>query len=455
MSELSHYPGELMTLRLLGRQDRNRLKSQLRENARKKRPALIVPILASEYSDSENRPVFENILNNLRQITYLHKLVFGLDAASEEEAFLLRDLLKEHEIKNYVIQWNSGPTFSEFYDRLNDAGFGLTKPGKGKNMFLGFGIALALGAKTVGLVDGDIRRFDRVQLDRLLYPVVVLDYDFSKAYYTRVSNRRLYGRVKRLLLDPMLLSLKKRFTETKDVKMLGLVEYLYKYLYQLSGEVAFSADLLRTMRFATNWGVEIFTLIEVYRKASSACQVRFTEEVFDHKHQSVSYGDMTKGLSGMAVDITTTLMHALVREEGLEITETFFRDLATTYQGVAEEAIKRYSDLAMFNNLEYDRDHEEFLVKHVFINSILHAGDILTEHARVTEKFLRLVHSHPEFKPFLNDGLAEALLSVESKMTQNLFEPPQTVSWERVSNKMPTIFKDLGKAVQKEQKRFA
>jgi glucosyl-3-phosphoglycerate synthase len=64
------------------------------------------------------------------------------------------------------------------------------------------------------------------------------------------------------------------------------------------------------------------------------------------------------------------------------------------------------------------------------------------------------VHSHPEFKPFLENGLADAILSVESKAEQHIFETPKTVSWERVSNKLPRIFYDLIEVVEEEKRRF-
>jgi glucosyl-3-phosphoglycerate synthase len=208
------------------------------------------------------------------------------------------------------------------------------------------------------------------------------------------------------------------------------------------------------MRFATNWGVEIFTLIEVYRKASSAAQVMFTDRPFDHKHQEVSEGDHSKGLNRMAVDIVTTLMNALVIEEGLEISDTFIRDLSITYQAVAEELIKKYSDDSGFSFLNYDREGEEDLVKHVFRNSILHAGELLTSPTRLTERILRLVNTHPEFKPFLERGLADTILRVEEKTRRALFQTPTTVSWERVSNKLPNIFYDLIEAVEGEKQRF-
>lgn len=417
---------------------------------------MVIPCLASEYTDPSNLPVFRNILRQLRNIPYLSTIIFGLDRATEEDAFRLRELLTAARIRNYLIQWNDGPGFRSVYAKLNEAGFNITEPGKGKNMFLSFGIAIALGAESIGLIDADIRTFKRVQLDRLFYPLVVLNYDFSKAYYARISERgEIYGRVKRLLLDPLLLSLKRKFTESKEEKMLRLIDFLLGFNYQLSGEVAFHVDLLKRMRFATNWGVEIFTLIEVYRKASAPAQVMFTELPFDHKHQEASPEDQAKGLYRMAIDIVATLMNALIIEEGLEISDTFFRDLAITYQAVADEQIKKYSEDASFSNLKYDRDTEESLVKNVLHNSILQAGELLTAPYRMTEKFLRFVNSNPEFKPFLENGLAEAILEVERKTQGTVFEVPQTVSWERVSNKLPRVFYDLIEVVEEEKRRFS
>jgi glucosyl-3-phosphoglycerate synthase len=277
---------------------------------------------------------------------------------------------------------------------------------------------------------------------------VALGYDFSKAFYARLMERALYGRVKRLLLDPLLLALKRKFSESKEEKMLRLIDFLLGFRYQLSGEVAFHVDLLKRMRFATNWGVEIFTLIEVYRKASSPAQVMFTEQPFDHKHQEVSESNADQGLHRMAVDVVTTLMNALVIEEGLEISDTFFRDLAIMYQSVAEDQIKKYSDDASFSSLTYDREGEENLVRKVFRNSILRAGDLLTSPYRMTERFLRLVNTYPEFQPFLEQGLAEAILSVEGQSEQSVFETPKTVSWERVASKLPQIFYDLIEVVE-------
>ncbi|BBO73119.1 glycosyl transferase [Desulfosarcina widdelii] len=448
MREITRNFGLVTTFRILVDQDRRHLAAMLNQHARMNPPVLIVPLLASEYTLPENQPVFNNILSHLSRAEYLDHIIFGLDQACASEMQLLRDLIARHRINKAIIQWNDGPVFGNIYRMLSDAGMVPAESGKGKNIFLGIGIALALQAKAVGILDADIRSFDCIQLDRLLYPVVVHNYDFSKAFYTRISNRRLYGRVKRLLMDPLLLALKTKFIESKDKKMLGLIDFLLQFDYQLSGEVAFRSDLLKKMRFATNWGAEIFTLIEVYRKASSAAQVDFSIEPFDHKHQTVSEDDLSKGLTRMAVDIVTTLMNALVQGEGLDLSEAFFRDLLTIYMGVTDKLTKMYSDESMFNDLDYDWDDEEYLARNVFGACILHAGDILTAQTTDTDRLLRLANSYPQFKPCLEAGLAKAILSVELELKRSVFETPHTASWERVCHKMPEINDVLIEAIR-------
>ena len=54
----------------------------------------------------------------------------------------------------------------------------------------------------------------------------------------------------------------------------------------------------------------------------------------------------------------------------------------------------------------------------------------------------------------MENGLAETILEVERNVEQKLFETPQTVSWERVSNKLPRIFYDLIEVVEMEKGVF-
>ena len=453
MSSFAQKSTKVTSFYLLGKSP-HPLKQELRQHSKWKKAILIVPLLASEYTDLENRPVFENILKQLRSAKYLSRIIFGLDQAEIEDVRELARLVERYELKNCLIQHNDGPGFSAIYDKLSEAGFGLNVRGKGRNMFLSFGIAMALGGKTVGIIDADIRTFQKEQLDRLFYPVQVLDYQFSKAFYARLRNRHMYGRVKRLLLDPLLIALKRKFTETREDKILPMVDFLLNFNYQLSGEVVFDSSLLRRMHFAMNWGVETFTLIEVYRKATNIAQVEISHEPFDHKHQSVSETDRDKGLHKMGIDIVTTLLTAFVIEEGLEISDHFIRDLTLTYLDVADSLIKMYADNAAFSGLDYDTNSEEAMVDTVFKNAILYAGDLLISPYRLVDRFTTFLGTHEAFEPFLASGLLQTIMDAAEKTRDQLFETPQTVSWERVARKLPNIFYDIIDVVEKEKKLY-
>jgi glucosyl-3-phosphoglycerate synthase len=447
MSNFAQKHTRICTFYLLNDQN-PQLEIEMLQYSKWKKAVLIIPLLASEYTLSENRPVFENIASQLSSANYLSQIIFGLDNATEDDALELAVILKNSGVKNYLIQHNDGKGFSAIYQKLSDAGFGFQQRGKGRNMFLSFGISLALGAQTIGLIDADIRTFQRMQLDRLFYPVQVLNYQFSKAFYARLKDGLFYGRVKRLLLDPLLIALKRKFTETQEEKVLRLIDFLLNFNYQLSGEVVFDSQLLKRMQFATDWGVEIFTLIEVYRKATTCAQVEISQGPFDHKHQPVSVVDRTKGLYRMGIDVVTTLLSALVIEEGLEINEHFIRDLTTTYLSVADDLIKMYADNAAFCGLSYDTQKEEFLVDRVFKNVILYAGDLLLSPSFLENRFSLFVSEHDAFKPFIEEGLLGIIEKMGEKLRTDLYETPKTVSWDRVMRKLPTIINEIVDVVE-------
>ncbi|MEE9517834.1 MAG: hypothetical protein V3V52_12075, partial [Candidatus Adiutricales bacterium] len=386
-----------------------------------KKPVLIIPALASEFNQPATQPIFENILHELRRARYLANIIIGVDNATIEDINLLRKILTEQKVRNFFIQWNDGPGFSAVYKRMEDAGLELSIRGKGRNLFLAFGVAISLGATSVGLLDADIRTFKKVQLDRLFFPILALNYEFSKAFYARWDGNRMYGRVKRLLLDPLLLALKRKFTDSHEEKMLRLIDFLLSFNYQLSGEVVMSIEQLKRFRYASHWGIEIFTLIEAWRKANHVAQVEFTHDPFEHKHQEVSAEDPTKGLHKVAVDIVTTLFKALIIDEGLEVSDYFFRDLSVTYGSIADDLIKKYSDNARFNGMEYDRDSEEALVHNVFIKAVLFAGSILESPQHIAENIIRFTSSHEEFKPFIDQGFIKTVNLVEGRLMKDVY----------------------------------
>ena len=67
MREITRNFGLVTKFRILINQDRQHLAAVLKQHATINTPILIVPLLASEYTLSENQPIFENILANLSQ----------------------------------------------------------------------------------------------------------------------------------------------------------------------------------------------------------------------------------------------------------------------------------------------------------------------------------------------------------------------------------------------------
>jgi glucosyl-3-phosphoglycerate synthase len=453
MTDFSQKHPKITTLPLLAKAP-DLLKS-LEHHSRWKRPMLVIPSLASEFNRPESRPIFENIVKELRGATYLEKIIIGLDQATEQDVGLAREILLKHNVENYFIQWNDGPAFGGLYDLLQKNGFDLSVRGKGRNVFMSFGVALAMEATAVGLLDADIRSFRREQLDRLFFPVQVLNYQFAKAYYARWTQDRMYGRVKRLLVDPLLLALKRRFTDSNEEKMLRLIDYLLLFNYQLSGEVVISKDLLERIRVALNWGIEIFTLIEVYRKANQnqVAQVDFSVDPFEHKHQRVSV-ETAGGLQKMSLDIIYTLLNALIIEEGLEVSQHFFRDLAITYESVARDLVKKYSDTARFNNLPYHRDAEEAMITGPLKEGILGAAEYFLEPGNLANQFLRFTASHPEFRPYNEQGLQQTILGVAARNRMRPALQPETPSWERVQEKTPDIILQMIDVIESEKRRW-
>ena len=420
--------------------------------SRWKKSVLIIPALASEFTHPENRPVFENILRELKHATYLNDIIIGLDAATQEDVNLLQKIISEIGLENVLVQWNDGPHFKLLYELLESHGINLTERGKGRNVFMSFGVANVLSASSVGLLDADIKTFKRTQLDRLFFPVEVLNYEFSKAYYARSDGRQFFGRVKRLLVDPLLIALKRKFTDTGEEKMLRIIDFLLLFNYQLSGEFVIDIELLQRMKYSLNWGVEILTLIEAYRKANQIAQVEFSRGYFDHKHQKISLSDADKGLHRMSTDIISTLLNALVIEEGLEISNHFFRDLALTYQSVAEELVKKYAENAKLNALSYDRDREEIFVKEVITDAIINVGALLDVPQNISAMFLRYTAMNPEFEIFNRSGLQKAIMDTEKRIKQEHRFYRELPSWERIEEKVPEIKDKIIDAIEETKK---
>ena len=135
MSFFAQKHTKITTFHLLSFQP-DEMSEKLLFHSKWKKAVLVVPLLATEFTEQENRPVFENIIEHLAQVEYLSRIIFGLDSASDKEALELADILKSKGLNNFLIQHNNGAGFASIYSKLSEAGFRLDQPGKGKNMFL-------------------------------------------------------------------------------------------------------------------------------------------------------------------------------------------------------------------------------------------------------------------------------------------------------------------------------
>jgi glucosyl-3-phosphoglycerate synthase len=365
-----HQGGAITTLHRLGRFDVGRLERQLYSYSRVRPIALVLPCLASEL----HGPGLKGIVDTLRGVAYLRQIVVSISGADEERAEYedMRQLFEGVRCidgSSPILLWNSGQRVKALYQRLREEGLDPGSNGKGRSTWLAFGYVLATNvARVIAIHDCDIRTYDRELLARLCYPTAHpnLNYEFAKGYYGRVADR-LYGRVTRLFVTPLLRAMK---------AVLGshpLLDYLDSFRYPLAGEVSMTTDLARINRIPADWGLEIGTLVEVYRNSSPKriCQVELAEN-YDHRHQELSENDASQGLHRMVVDIASSAIRNLA-SYGVEFDAGFLNTLTAAYRRTAQDAISSYSDDAALNGLVFER-HEEELAVETFTRALRVAG---------------------------------------------------------------------------------
>jgi glucosyl-3-phosphoglycerate synthase len=365
-----HQGGAITTLHRLGRFDVGRLERQLVSYSRVRPIALVLPCLASEL----HGPGLKGIVDTLRGVPYLRQVVVSISGVDEERAEYddIRQLFEGVRCidgSSPILLWNSGPRVKALYQRLREEGLDAGANGKGRSTWLAFGYVLATNvARVIAIHDCDIRTYDRELLARLCYPTAHpnLNYEFAKGYYGRVADR-LYGRVTRLFVTPLLRAMK---------AVLGshpLLDYLDSFRYPLAGEVSMTTDLARINRIPADWGLEIGTLVEVYRNSSPKriCQVELAEN-YDHRHQELSENDASQGLHRMVVDIASSAIRNLA-SYGVEFDAGFLNTLTAAYRRTAQDAISSYSDDAALNGLVFER-HEEELAVETFTRALRVAG---------------------------------------------------------------------------------
>ena len=316
--------------------------------------SLVLPMVPSEM----DRPALRRIVDELTEVDYLHSLVVSLNKATLDDYSRAVKFFEQYSGRS-VILWSESPAIKHFFERLDDVGLKIGTPGKGRACWLAIGYLLAEErVDYIAFQDADVVNYSREMLARLILPALdpIVDYDFVKAYYARVSDR-LHGRVTRLFVTPLLAAF------TRLIGQDPYIRYLASFHYPLSGEFAIQRDLASRMRLPSDWGLEIVTLFEAlrHRAPPRICQVEIAGS-YDHKHQDLSEADPSKGLNRMARDVGTHLLRTLAAS-GVVLSAGLFESLLAAYQREAEDAVADSYAVAMINGLKYDRHQEEMNVQ--------------------------------------------------------------------------------------------
>lgn len=341
--------GIITTLHKLPGYSLENLENKIRSISKERKFILLLPSLYSELKGK----ALSDIVKELKKADYIHEVVVSLDKANKKQFEHAKEFFSKIPTKITVI-WNDSHEIKRIYNILKRRGLDPGKQGKGRGVWTAMGYILAKGeVYMVTLHDCDIYTYSRDILARLTYPILSkrMNYDFAKGYYARVTNM-LHGRVVRLFFAPLLKAFKKIFGSRE------FFDYLDSFRYPLSGEVAMTTELIRQIHFSSDWGLEISILREVYTILSlpKICQVDLIER-YDHKHQEFDIEDLQSGIMRMAIDIARTFFRIL-SQEGIVLTPQIIRTLKITYFDAATGFVDKYMNLALINNISYDRNKE-------------------------------------------------------------------------------------------------
>jgi glucosyl-3-phosphoglycerate synthase len=393
--------GLVTTLHNLRNRPVEDLEKKLVELSDKNPMALIIPSLFSELEG----PALRNIVEQLKSVPYLSEIVIGIDRANQEQFEYAKEffsVLPQH----HRLLWNDGPRLRKLDQQLFEADIAPLEKGKGRNAWYCFGYLIASGkSEAIALHDADILTYDRGMLARLLYPVAdpSFNFRFCKGYYFRCNDTKMNGRVTRLLVTPLLRTLKKFFCN------MDFLDYLDSFRYPLSGEFSMNSDVISNIRIPSDWGLEIGILSEVQRINSfnRICQVDIGD-CYDHKHQPVSIDNINRGLSKMSIDITKAIFKKLA-SNGVSFSIETVRSIKATYSRIAEDFVEKYYSDAVLNGYEYNRNEEEEMV-HLFARNIYLAGSYFLHHpmdSSFIPSWKRVISAFPEFPELFYNAVEE------------------------------------------------
>jgi glucosyl-3-phosphoglycerate synthase len=392
--------GAITTLHRLGETPLDAMEFELQRFARTRRIALVLPCLFDEFS----RPALRGIVENLRRVRYLDRIVVSLGRTTADGVAYAQEFFAPLPQRVSFV-WNDGPRLQGLYRRLREQGLAADRDGKGRSFWIACGYLLASrDCDVIAVHDCDITTYDRELLARLCYPVVHPDlgFEFAKGYYARVSQE-MRGRVTRLFVAPLIRALRRVWGR------LPLLDYLDSFRYPLAGEFAMSADLARATRVPGDWGLEIGVLAEVYRHSTlrRVCQTELCDR-YDHKHQTLGAGEPETGLMKMCIDVGQSFLRALAAE-GVAVTASATKEILVQYIRAAADLMRRYRADAAINGLIFEREREDETVL-TFADALRIACDRYASDSRGAPSMPswdRVMAAIPEFGALLHHAVDE------------------------------------------------
>lgn len=399
--------GVITTLHNLTKRPLEDMENELLRFSKHRPIGLVLPSLYSELQG----PALAHIVDELSQVQYVKQIIIGLDRATEAEYIHALKYFSRLPQKPTVI-WNDGPRMQRVAEELAKHDLAAADPGKGRNVWFCFGYALASKqVESLALHDCDVVTYTRDMLARLVYPVANpnFNYEFCKGFYSRIANRKMHGRVSRLLVTPLIRAMRQVCGPSK------YLDFLDSFRYPLAGEFSMRLDVINDLRIPSDWGLEVGVLSEMYRNYATnrICQVDIAD-VYDHKHQDMSADDASKGLSKMSLDICKTVFRKLATNGEVFSVEKI-RTIKAAYYRIALDFIETYANDAVINGLKFDRHAEEMAVE-TFAQNIVDAGGLFLD---------------------------------------NPMETPFVPSWNRVVSAIPYIFEMFLELVEEDHRQYA
>ncbi|SEH38958.1 glucosyl-3-phosphoglycerate synthase [Halopenitus malekzadehii] len=294
------------------------------------RAAVVVPMTERELGGL----AAERVLDTLAAVDPA-RVVVPL-RASPDRVGPAREWLRGFDLPIEIL-WCDGPRLERL---LSDHGLDGQR-GKGRDVWVGLGPALS--EQYVVVHDADTRSYSPAYVARLLFPLAH-GYAFSKGYYARVEDDRLYGRLFRLLFRPLVRAL----AEVHDDPV---IDYLESFRYALAGEFAATSDLVADLRVQRGWGLEIGTLGDAFEHGGFEESAQVDLGRYEHDHRSVRGPTGLADMSDAVVDATLRVL----RDRGITVDHDALVD---RYRTAARTLVGSYATDASFNGLTFDREAE-------------------------------------------------------------------------------------------------